>query len=277
MFGMPLMLAGGIAWISGNGIRLVVEHVNGPEAVGLLSVGWGLGQRLSSVVAMLVTAAAFPLAVKHMVDGSREGAVRQLAMGGAILYGLVAPATAGILLITRPMVELMISPEFREMTIAVLPMAAVAGAVRNLRIHFCDQIFILFEQTRLTIIINAVETVSTVVLCFVGAVLAGPVGAVAGCLAGAAIGALFAFVFGMVRFGLIVPWDHVARISAASAVMSAVLMTPGVAGLAHGALATILVKVSIAGLVYPLALAALYPLALRGLFVKARAMLPAAS
>ena len=276
MFGMPLMMAGGIAWISGNGIRLVVEHVNGAEAVGLLSVGWGLGQRLSSVVAMLVTAAAFPLAVKHMVDGSREGAVRQLAMGGAILYGLVAPATAGILLITRPMVELMISLEFREMTIAVLPMAAVAGAVRNLRIHFCDQIFILFEQTRLTIVINAVETVATVVLCFAGAMYDGPVGAVAGCLAGAIIGALFAFVLGMAKFGLIVPWDHVARISAASAVMSSVLMTPLVVGLAHTPLMTILVKVAIAVIVYPLALAALYPSALRGLVLKARALRPAA-
>ncbi len=171
----------------------------------------------------------------------------------------------------------MISPEFREMTIAVLPMAAVAGAVRNLRIHFCDQIFILFEQTRLTIIINVVETVSTVVLCFVGAVQGGPVGAVAGCLAGAVIGALFAFILGIAKFGLIIPWDHVARISAASAVMSSVLMTPAVIGLTHTPLASILVNVTIAAIVYPLALAALYPSALRGLAMKARAFRPAAS
>jgi O-antigen/teichoic acid export membrane protein len=170
----------------------------------------------------------------------------------------------------------MISLEFREMTIAVLPMAAVAGAVRNLRIHFCDQIFILFEQTRLTIVINAVETVATVVLCFAGAMYDGPVGAVAGCLAGAVIGALFAFVLGMAKFGLIVPWDHVARISAASAVMSSVLMAPLVVGLAHTPLMTILVKVTIAVIVYPLALAALYPSALRGLVLKARALRPAA-
>ena len=53
-------------------------------------------------------------------------------------------------------------------------------------------------------------------------------------------------------------------------------MTPLVVGLAHTPLMTILVKVAIAVIVYPLALAALYPSALRGLVLKARALRPAA-
>ena len=276
LFGAPLLIAGAVAWISANGIRLVVEHVEGTEAVGLISVGWGLGQRLSSVVAMLVTAAAFPLAVKHLVDGSREGAIKQLSMGGAILFGLVAPAAAGLMLVTKPMVELMISQPFQAMTIAVLPLAALAGAVRNLRIHFCDQIFILFERTDLNILINVIEAVGTVVCCFVGVVHGGLPGAAAGCLAGATIGALFGFILGVSRFGLVIPWDHIARISAATAVMCSVLMTPAIANLSAPPLARVLVDLAMGGAAYALALAALYPRAVRLAALRLRALRPAA-
>ncbi len=275
-FGTPLLLGGAIAWVSVNGIRLVVEHVQGAEAVGLVSVGWGLGQRLSSVVAMLVTAAAFPLAVKHLVNGSREGALRQLAMGGAILFALVAPAAAGVMLIARPMVELMIATPFQAMTTVILPLAALAGAVRNLRIHFSDQVFILFERTDLTLIINLVEAIGTVLFCAIGELRYGLPGAAAGCLLGSTIGAAFGFAFGVARFGLVIPWDHVARIAAATAVMSAVLMTPILANFAGPPLTRLVVEGAVGAAVYALALAALYPAAALDLMSRARALLPAA-
>ncbi len=269
-FGVPMIIAGGVMWFSANGIRIVVAHVRGADAVGLLSVGWGLGQRLSSVVAMLVTAAAFPLAVKHLVDGSREGAIRQLAMGGAILYAVVAPSAVGIILVAEPLVDLMIAERFREMTLVVLPLAALTGAVRNLRIHFCDQIFILFEHTHITIIINIVEAAATLGLCYVGALWAGPAGAVAGCLAGATLGALFGFAYGVLHFGLVIPWDHVARITAATAVMASVLMTPAMRALTLPPLELLIVDIVIAGATYGAALMALYPLAMAQVCQRAR-------
>ncbi len=267
-FGAPLLVAGAIAWPSANGIRLIVEHVKGSEAVGLVSVGWGLGQRLSSVIAMLVTAAAFPLAVQHMVAGSRAEALKQLSQGGAILFALVAPAAAGIALTTRPMVELMISPAFRDATIAVLPLAALAGVVRNLRLHYCEQVFILFARTDLNIAVSVVETLATIALCLAGVVYAGLPGAAAGCLAGSAISTLFGFAVAVSRFGLRPPWDHVARILAATAVMSAVLMTPPVADSSAPALTRFIVDIVVGGAAYALALAALYPWAARLAFAR---------
>jgi O-antigen/teichoic acid export membrane protein len=192
------------------------------------------------------------------------------------LFGLIAPAAAGIMLVTRPMVELMISEQFQAVTIAVLPLAALAGAVRNLRIHFCDQIFILFERTDLNILINIVEAIGTVVFCFVGVVYAGLPGAAAGCLAGSTISSLFGFALGVRRFGLVIPWDHVARVSAATAVMTSVLMLPAIAQLAAPPLTRVLVDGAIGGAVYGLALAALYPCAVRLLALRLRAPRPAA-
>ncbi len=61
-YGGPVLVLSVLGWAGENNLRYVVEHVSGPEAFGLLAVGWGIGRRCASVASMLVMAAAFPLA-----------------------------------------------------------------------------------------------------------------------------------------------------------------------------------------------------------------------
>ena len=258
-YGVPLIGAGAIGWISLNGIRVVVEHYRGVEAVGLISVGWGLGQRLASVVAMLVTAAAFPLAVKRFQSGARAEALEQLSDSGALLLALLAPSSVGILMLTPEAVDLMIAEPFRAVTMSVLPLAAIAGTVRNLRVHFGDQVFLLYERTQLMVLINIVESVSLVVLCALGLQLGGFAGATAGCLAGSAIGALFGFGLAGVKFGFRFPFAHAGRILLATGFMALVLALPQWPGLAPGELARLILKIAAGALVYGAALILLYP------------------
>ena len=72
------------------------------------------------------------------------------------------------------------------MTAAVLPWAILAGAARNLRIHFGEQVFLLREQTRIPLVNDVIDGISTIAGGFIGLLLAGLPGSVAG----AAIGAL---------------------------------------------------------------------------------------
>ncbi len=120
-FGVPLVIAGAVGWVSVNGIRVIINELRGTEAMGLLSVGWSLGQRLSATIAMLVTAAAFPLAVKFLHHGSREDSLRQLANSGALLFALLLPTTVGLLLIAPQLISLAIAKPFQAVTVAVLP------------------------------------------------------------------------------------------------------------------------------------------------------------
>jgi len=59
------------------------------------------------------------------------------------------------------------------MTRTVLPLAAAAAAVRNLRVHLADQIFLLLERPGFLVTLNAGETVATVLLCAAGLAWAG--------------------------------------------------------------------------------------------------------
>jgi len=256
-FGIPLVIAGAVGWISVNAIRLITNHTMGIEAMGLLSVGWGLGQRLSVTVAMLVTAAAFPLAVKHLHDGLREESLKQLANSGAILFALLLPATIGLALVAPSLTSLVIAKPFQATTFVVLPVAMAAGALRNMRLHFSDQAFLLFERTDLSIIVNGFEAGAMIVFCSIGISIHGLAGAVEGCLLASFLGLIAGLSLSRLRFGLIIPWKHILRISIAAAVMAlAVSLTPG------GQAASVLLlglKVIAGAIAYAITLIMLYP------------------
>ena len=274
-FGLPLLMGGAISWVSVNGIRVIIEHMNGAAALGLISVGWGLGQRLASVAAMLVTAAAFPLAVARLRSGSQDEALRQLSAGGALLFGILAPACVGIALVTPDVVNLMIAQPFREVTMVILPIAALSGALRNFRMHFGDQPMLLLEKTHLTIWVNGVEAIATVAGCAFGASTGGLVGAALGCLFGTIVGLVFGFAMSVVKFRLPLPWDAGARIALATAVMALAVHAARLHPVAASGTLQLGVDVMMGGVAYVAALAALYPHELVIRLARLRAMLSA--
>jgi O-antigen/teichoic acid export membrane protein len=258
-FGLPIVVAGAIGWISLNGIRVVVEHAAGATALGLVAVGWGLGQRFTGVAATLVSAAAFPLAVKSFASGSRAAAFAQLSQGGVLLIALVVPATAGLCLLTRPFVELTVSQAFQEATILILPLAAIAGAIRNIRIHFADQVLILMERVDVGIAINLIEAVCVIAGAWIGFEVAGLTGAVAGCAVAFTIGAVLCFVYVRVKLQFPLPWDKAARVIVAAAIMTAALVLVPWSNLRLALAVRLVLESAFGALIYALVLGWLNP------------------
>jgi O-antigen/teichoic acid export membrane protein len=225
-YGAPLLLSSLLTWVSLNGVRLVVDAMQGAVALGLMSVGWGLGQRISATVAMIVTAAAFPLAVKSFNNGDRDGAQDQLAQNGALLIALLAPAAAGLILVNAPLVHLLVGAPYWSAAIATLPLATLAGMLRNARVHYADQIYLLHERTGWLLVITLVEAVATLVGAAAGGWTGGVVGAVAGVLVAHAAVAVLVFAQGVAMLGLRVRWADLGRIAAATAAMSLVVWAP---------------------------------------------------
>ncbi len=227
-YGLPVILVGLLGWVSTNGIRTIVERLAGAEALGLVSVGWGLGQRVSSVAAMLLTAAAFPIAVKRFESGDEDGALQQLALNGSMLFGLLAPTCVGVWLVADELVGLMIAEPFRVATVAVLPLAVLAGAIRNQRLHHFDQVFLLNAVTRRFIPFNIIEALGATVGTVIGIELGHDmvsmlVGATAGALFGTLLGAMVTAWIAITTYGLRPQWGAWGRILVACAVMAGTL------------------------------------------------------
>lgn len=220
-FAAPILLGGLVGWGAGNFIRVLVQYLDGPVALGLISVGWGVGQRIASVLAMLLAAAAFPLAVKHYESGDRNGALAQVSFNGLLLFAVLLPAVVGLTTLAEPVVTVLIAPNFRETTFVVLPIAFAAASLRYMRIHTCEQSMYLIERPELTLYVLIAEAVLNIVFCALGLHFGGFAGAAAGMMAGTAITTVGAFAFCFTKLGLPPPTlMTLLRICGAAAAMS---------------------------------------------------------
>ena len=265
-FGLPLILAGVAAWFGMNAIRILVDHALGPAAMGLIAVGWALGQRITTTASMFVTTAAFPLAVERFRLGARDEAYRQITTNGLLMFGIALPSAVGLYLLQDALVSLLVAAPFRAMTIAVLPAALVAGLCRNVRTHVADQVFVLIENTRMVCLMTIAEGVAVVAGCWIGLVLGGPIGAANGSAAGYALTMVASFVVARVRAGLRLPFAEAMLVAAAVAIMVLVVhLLPGRDMLLGGAVTRIVLVTCVGASVYAVAILAFFPVVTRGM------------
>ncbi len=254
-YGLPLMIGGSLVWVANNGLRFIIDFFRGPEAVGLVTVGWGLGIRAAGFAGMMVAVAGFPLALRRMRDEGMASGEAQLVRNGALLLATLAPATAGLWAISKPLIELTVAPEYRELTITVLPLALLAGAFRNYRQHFAQHIFLLHEKPEIPVYNDIWDAIGTMTGALIGLWVGGLAGAVAGAMIGAFIGlaATIARAWRDYHFGL--PVADLLRIGGATiAMMLSVHMFAPAA-----TVISLIAAVIIGGIVYAAALAATYP------------------
>ncbi|WP_237152775.1 lipopolysaccharide biosynthesis protein [Oryzibacter oryziterrae] len=252
--GGPMLVINCMGWVAENNIRYIVDAIAGAAAFGLLSVGWGIGRRCASVAAMLVAAAAFPLAARMLNAGDRTGAYRQLTINAALLTAVLFPAMVGLALVGDRLVDLAVAEVYREVTKSVLVLAAVGGTVRFYHLHVTDQVLLLERKYFLIGVIDAVEIVATVALSILGFYEAGLPGVVAGSLAGSVLTLAYSSYLAVSGPGFRFPVLDTAKIAFATAVMAfavrALPVSPTALGLG--------ISIGIGGLTYALTLAIVY-------------------
>ncbi|AUW57338.1 hypothetical protein C1T17_03745 [Sphingobium sp. SCG-1] len=206
-----------------NAPRFIVTHLLGLSAVGMFSVGYGLGLRASAFAATLVTAGAYPMVVRKMQTEGRDAAFTQLRQNMILVALTVAPVTFGLLGVNRSVVELLVAAPYREVTLLVLPLATVGGLFRYLRAHTSDQVFLLNLQPRIGTMIAVCDFIVAVASAYFGIRVFGVVGAAFGPMMSGMVTFTLSFTLSRLKFGFHAPLGTFARIVAAAAVMAAVI------------------------------------------------------
>ncbi len=255
IYGLPLLIGGAIVWLANNGLRYIVEAARGAEAVGLVTVGWGLGLRAAAFAAMMVAVAGFPLAVRKAREEGLQSGQDQLVRNGVLLLATLAPAAAGLWAISSPLIDLAVAADYREMTKAVLPLALVCGTLRNIRQHFAQHVFLLHEKPNIPVYNDIVDASATLLGVALGLHLGGLTGAVLGAAIGAGFGLMVTSVWGWRSYGFAMPVLDIARVSAATlAMLVAVKMfDPAATPL------SLMLAIALGGIVYAGAMALVYP------------------
>jgi O-antigen/teichoic acid export membrane protein len=258
-YGAPVLVAAGFAWVSMQSIRFVVEYEQGAAAVGLVTVGWWLGLRLTAFSSLLVTGATFNVAVERMRELGDEGALPQFATNGALLLAILVPSVMGAFLFNTEIVNALVAAPYREITIAILPLSIVAGACQAFSDHATDQAFLVFQRSKLTALSSGLEGTLTAVLCWTGLKLGGFYGAVAGCAVAALIASMFSFALARTLFGYYLRWSDLARIGVATAVMAFAQMLMPEAG----SLLRLVLEIAVCAGVYFVVMSLFYPVLAR--------------
>jgi O-antigen/teichoic acid export membrane protein len=258
-YGMPLVVGSILAWIAINALRFIVEWQEGAAAVGLVTVGWGLGQRVSAFASMLVTAAAFPIAVKKAREDSLDAGQLQLQRNGLLLLAALAPACVGLWAIAEPAVRLLIAEPFQDITIAILPFAILAGAVRSVRLHFGEQVFLLRERTMVSLINDLIDAIAATIGTVIGLIYGGLTGAVIGGAIGATLSTIVTLAWGWLAHRFALPIVDSLRIIIATALMAAAVVALSPDPTAF----SLTMAIAVGALIYAAALVVLYPDILR--------------
>ncbi|BCB18115.1 lipopolysaccharide biosynthesis protein [Bosea sp. ANAM02] len=222
-YGVFTALGAGLAWGSMQSMRFVTDLVFGAAAVGLIHVGWGIGQRIATQLSVLATTALFPMAASRARTEGIAAGVSQLLVAGPILLAVLAPATVGLAFVAGPAARLLTAPAYQEMTAAILPVAMLAGGVRAFRNHYLDEILQLTDRSRLMTALDGLEAVTTMLLCGAGALLYGIAGALIGCLVAAILATALAVVLVARQHGPLLTARAIFATGTACLAMAAVL------------------------------------------------------
>ena len=221
----------------------------------LKPISEAFGGRRFDLRSAIAAALVVPLAASAAAAAWFDGALRQVSLNGALMFGLMAPAAVGVALLAGPFVRLAVAQQFQAQTIVILPLAVLAGAARALRVHTGDQTALLVRRTRSMTVFNLIDAVAALAGGAVGEYFGGVVGAAVGCLAGTLVGSTAAMAFGVARLGLRLPLAALAGVLAASAIMGAALrLVPppiGALGLAAQIVAGVFIYAAVILVLFP--------------------------
>jgi O-antigen/teichoic acid export membrane protein len=222
-FGMPVAASGLLSLVALNAPRFVVQEMGGLTAAGMFAVGYGLGVRVASVVVMAVTAGAYPLVLKALRSGGIEAALLQLSRNTVLVALVVIPAGFGVIALSPMLVELLVPTAYKQVTLAVLPLAAFGGVIRALRVHTTDQIYLVIGKPLSATLQSCADVVIVLASSILGMRYCGEVGASIG---PAVSGSVIIILSGRdaVRRGFQFSWRELSRILLASAIMASVLL-----------------------------------------------------
>lgn len=254
-FGLPMGGAALMSVAALNAPRFIVEHIDGLAAAGIFAVSYGIGVRVASVAVMLVSTAAYPLAVKVDHEQGQAAGDAQLARNMALVMLVAAPFTCGLIAISGSLIDIALPAHLRESAYVLLPLATALGFFRYLRSHTCDQLFLLRSRTDIVAALSVADLILSVLLASLGLWQFGLAGAIAGPLVGALIIWLASLSIAVVRFGFVFPSFTFARIAIAAISMMLVIATLP----ATSSAAMLGVHVAAGAVLYAIMIAALFP------------------
>jgi O-antigen/teichoic acid export membrane protein len=144
--------------------RFVLETLSTSEQLGLYAAAAALAERPLSTLCITVTAGLYALAARSLGFEGEQAGRTQMAANVLALISVGLPASVGLALLSQPIANALVGPEFRAGAAALLPVFAVVAMLRSLNVHCFDHAFYLARQGRLLLGVYAPVVTANILL-----------------------------------------------------------------------------------------------------------------
>ena len=135
-FVAPLSAVFFVEYIMSAADRMMVQYFLGSAELGIYAVAYNIAERAGTAIFLALGLASYPLVVRAMERGGREGAMRQARQNVEVLMALALPAWAGFTVTSGHIATVLAGPDYAAPVAALLPLSGVAVFVYGLRVHY---------------------------------------------------------------------------------------------------------------------------------------------
>jgi O-antigen/teichoic acid export membrane protein len=222
-FGAPFTAGLALDYVMASSDRLLIQYFLSEAQVGTYAVAYTLADRGVGVGFQALAIAMYPLLMRTLATGGRDGARAQAGRNFELMMALCLPAFLGFVMATPQIATVMVGAAFAPQAQSMMPWIAAGVFLSNLRLHYVDHAFHLAERTDLSLYCAIPPALLNLVLNVVLIPRIGVNGAVISTVIAYAVALLVEIVVSRRLFPLPLPIGALAKSIAATTVMGAVL------------------------------------------------------
>jgi O-antigen/teichoic acid export membrane protein len=222
-YGLPVTLSLVMSLAIANTDRFVIAGFLGTGAVGAYHAGYSLANRTLDVMFIWLGMAGGPAAIAALERGG-HGELQRVARSQASLMILLSlPASAGLALVAKPLAQLMVGPALSAQAASVTVWIAASAAFSGLTTYYFHTAFTLSRRTGRLLLAMAIPAVANLGLALALIPAFGLNGAMWATTASYFLGLCCSILLGRDCIALPIPWETLAKASAATAFMAVAL------------------------------------------------------
>jgi O-antigen/teichoic acid export membrane protein len=203
--------------------RFIIAHLLGPAAAGQFSAGADLVRQALIIPAISAAAAFCPLAVRIYTNQGRDAVRSHLEECFEFLLAIVLPASVGLAIVSTPIADVVLGPDFRSMAAAAMPIVSIAVIFQIMTYQYLHIGFLLSERNSFYFWNTSLVLVVNLAVSYVLIMRLGAVGAAWGRLVAEIFGFASALVLTRWAFPMPVPYLRLTRVLIATMVMAIVV------------------------------------------------------
>jgi O-antigen/teichoic acid export membrane protein len=218
-YGLPLSIGFVLFAVAVNSDRQILASLADVYAVGLYTAAFDVADRIVHVPMVSVGSAAFAQAVRQLERHGPETTRPQLAENFTLLVAIGLPTAVGLAAVAGEFSGLALGADYRDAASTIIPVAALASFLSNLRSHYFDHAFQLGRRPERLLVVMGLLSIAAVGFNLLWIPSFGGVGAACAMLAAHAISLPICALLGRRAFRMPFPARETFLVVVAAAAM----------------------------------------------------------